>query len=125
MSSKSKVPTTRGTRYTDKQKAEIIDFVNKVNSEKGRGGQTIASKKFKISPITISSWLKKSGAKKTTGKKRSLPAKASKTSASKTSSTSSFGKKLAKLQSLNKQIERAEADLAKMKGEFDALKASL
>ncbi|MGB1128696.1 MAG: hypothetical protein ACPG4K_01500 [Haloferula sp.] len=120
MSSKSKKASSRGTRYTDKQKAEIVAFVNKVNSEKGRGGQSAASKKFKISPITISSWLKKSGAPKTAGKKRGRPA-----AASKTSSTASFGKKLAKLQSLNKQIERAEADLAKMKAEFEALKASL
>lgn len=122
MSTKPK-KSARGVRYSDKQKAEIIDFVNQVNNEKGRGGQAAASKKFKISPLTISSWLKKSGSKKTTKKaagKRGRPA-----GTSKTSTSAPIGKKLAKLQSLHNQIERTEADLAKLKVQFDTLKASL
>lgn len=137
MSTKQK-KTSRGKRYSDAEKAEIIDFVNKMNSEKGRGGQSAASKKFKISPLTISSWLKKSGApkkvtkkavKKATGKKRGRPVgstnKPKAATAATTSSTAPIGKKLAKLQSLHSQIERTETELASLKVQFDVLKASL
>ena len=129
MSTKAK-KTSRGKRYSDQEKAEIIDFVNKINSEKGRGGQSAASKKFKISPLTISSWLKKSGApkkakkapaRKAAAKKRG--ARAAKAPAS--TSSAPIGRKLAKLQSLYNKIERAESDLNNMKAEFEALKGSL
>jgi len=127
MSTKAK-KTTRGKRYTDKEKAEIIAFVNKINSEKGRGGQSEASKKFKISPLTISSWLKKSGAPKkakasskkvkAAGKKRVVRAAAAKSSAP-------IGRKLAQLQSLHNKIESKETELNALKAQFEALKSSL
>ncbi len=56
--SNSNINAAKGRRYTTKEKAEIIAFVDKVNAEKGRGGQSAASKKFKISPLTISSWIR-------------------------------------------------------------------
>ena len=114
MSTKKKVNTAKGRRYTTSEKADILAFVDKVNAQKGRGGQSAASKKFKISPLTISSWIR-SGvggvglSKMPAGGRISGP----------------IGKKLAKLQALHDQISRAENDLAKMKTQFNALKGSL
>lgn len=45
-------------RYNESEKQEILRFVQKVNSEKGRGGVTAAVKEFGISPITVNSWIK-------------------------------------------------------------------
>ena len=115
MSTKKKVNTAKGRRYTQAEKADILAYVDKVNAEKGRGGQSAASKKFKISPLTISSWIR-SGA----GGAGGLTISAS------TSSVSGpIGKKLAKLQALHDQITRSEKELSKLKGQFNALKSSL
>ena len=117
MSSKTKtsaVNAAKGRRYTAKEKAEILAFVDKVNEEKGRGGQSAASKKFKISPLTISSWNRSRGGSLV------LPA-----SLAGASPTGPIGKRLAKLQALHDQIARTEKDLAKLRSQFDALKSSL
>lgn len=47
----------KAKRYTDEQKKTILDFIE----AEGRGGQTKAVKKFKVTPATISAWKKKSG----------------------------------------------------------------
>lgn len=112
--SNSNVNAAKGRRYTAKEKAEIIAYVDKVNAEKGRGGQSAASKKFKISPLTISSWIR-SGAGRGSSASRS----------SSGSVVGPIGKKLAKLQELHDQIAKAEKELARMRAQFDALKASL
>jgi len=109
MSTKPSVNSAKGKRYTDKEKAEIVAFVEKVNAEKGRGGQSAASAKFKISQLTISSWLK-------SGKG---------TVSTKGGSKGGFGSKLAKLSALAGQIDKAEKELGKLKSQFDALKKSL
>jgi len=49
-------------RYTAAQKKKILDFVKEHDAKKGRGGQTAASKKFKVSALSIANWLKGSGA---------------------------------------------------------------
>jgi transposase-like protein len=111
--SNSNVNAAKGRRYTAKEKAEIIAFVDKVNAEKGRGGQSAASKKFKISPLTISSWIR-SGAG------------GGMSSAVGTASVAGpIGKKLSKLQALHDQIARSEKELSKLKAQFNALKAAL
>ena len=111
--SNSNVNAAKGRRYTTKEKAEIIAFVDKVNSEKGRGGQSAASKKYKISPLTISSWIR-SGI----GGGGSITAGAG-------SVAGPIGKKLSKLQALHDQIARAEKELGKLKSQFNALKSAL
>ena len=50
-----------GIRYTDKEKAEIVKFVRNYDRENKRGGQSAAVKKFGVSALTISNWLKKAG----------------------------------------------------------------
>lgn len=116
MSTKTNVNSAKGKRYTDKEKAEIIAFVEKVNAEKGRGGQSAASAKFGISQLTISSWLKSGGSKGSSGasiKVASGPGK------------KGLGSKLAKLASLASQIDKAEKELNKLKATFEGLKKSL
>lgn len=58
MASKKK---TKGKRYTAEEKQEILDFVSNHNATNGRGGASKASKKYSVSPLTISNWSKKAG----------------------------------------------------------------
>lgn len=57
-------------RYAAAKKQEIIDFVKDHNNTKGRGGQAAASKKFKVSQLSISNWLKGGAAPKKKGSKK-------------------------------------------------------
>lgn len=63
-----KSPST-GIRYTDAKKQEIVAFVAKYNAANGRGGQSAASAKYKVTPLTISGWLKSAGVKAPKAKK--------------------------------------------------------
>ena len=114
MTAKKKINTAKGRRYTKAEKATILAYVDKVNTTKGRGGQSEASKKFKISPLTIASWIR-SGAGTSTAVSLSPAGKAN----------GPIGKKLAQLQALHDQIIRTEKKLAKLKVQFNALKGSL
>ncbi len=106
--------SNKGKRYTDAEKQEVVDYVNEVNSAKGRGGQSAASKKFKISPLTISGWIKKSGSSASSGRGSSSAAVGG-----------SIAKKLAKLQDLHNEIGRKEKELDKLRSQFEGLKGSL
>lgn len=55
----------QGTRYTDDQKQAVLAYVAEVNAKKGRGGMSAAAKKFKITPLTVSTWITKFGGKAT------------------------------------------------------------
>lgn len=88
MSSKSKKAKSLGVRYTPEQKKEIVEFVQEYNEANGRGGQSAAVSKFKVTPITIGAWLKAAGVSKKKGKpakaaKAAKPAKAKKKAAKK------------------------------------------
>lgn len=61
MSTTTKKKTAQGVRYTDAQKKEVVDFALSYNAANGRGGQSKAASKFKISQITVASWLKAAG----------------------------------------------------------------
>lgn len=62
MSTTTKKTSTKGVRYTDEQKKEVIDFAVNYNAANGRGGQSKAAEKFGISQLTVASWLKAVGA---------------------------------------------------------------
>ncbi len=111
--SNSNINAAKGRRYSTKEKADIIAFVDKVNADKGRGGQSAASKKYKISPLTISSWI------------RSGVGGGVAVSAGSASVAGPIGKKLSQLQALHDQIARAEKELAKLKAQFNSLKSAL
>jgi hypothetical protein len=122
-------------RYSDKQKADVVAFVKKYNEENGRGGQSAAKKKFKISPISIANWLTaagedlpgKGGAKKTKtaakGKKGrgGRPKGSGKVKRGRkkgSGATSSLSEKLQRLAEIDREMQAMQA-------EFDKLKASL
>jgi len=119
MSTTSK-KTSKGKRYSAEEKGDIVAFVEKHNADNGRGGQSAASKKFGISQLTIASWLKSSGAPASTGAKRGR--KPGSVNAPK---GGSFSAKLGALSALATQIDKAEADLDKLKAKFKTLKAGL
>jgi len=52
-----KAATKKGKRYSDAEKAEILNFI----AQQGRGGASQAAKKYGISPLTLSNWKKASG----------------------------------------------------------------
>ena len=93
-----------GKRYSSAEKQEVVDFVNAYNSTNGRGGQSAAARKFNISILTISSWLKKSGVKVTKVVKSS---------------------KVAKLLEMSDRVRKAEVELDKLRAGYESLKASI
>lgn len=109
-----------GKRYTTEQKKEITDFVATYNAANGRGGQSKAAEKFKVSPLTVMAWLKASGGKAKVKKSISKVAKSPTASVS-----SAFDGKLASLLALSKEISKAEAALVKMNAQFKKMKAAL
>jgi len=100
---------SKARRYTVKEKEEILRFVETVNAKQGRGGQTSAVKKYGISALTISSWLRKQD---------SLPIRGK-------ASTNGTGGVIAKLAVLHAEITAKEKQLNALKAEFDRLKASI
>ena len=62
MSTKNKKSSATGVRYSDVQKKEVVDYVAQYNSANGRGGQSAAAAKFKVTPLTIATWIKSVGA---------------------------------------------------------------
>lgn len=109
MSTTTKKSAAKGKRYTDAEKKEIVTYVEKINSEKGRGGQSAAAKKFGISQLTISSWLKVANGG----------------SVSMKGARGGMNTKLSTLLTLGNEIEKAEKELNKMKAKFNSIKASL
>lgn len=100
-------------RYSQKEKDKVIAFVSNYNKKNKRGGQTAAAKEFGISPITIANWLKKSGAKKSSGARRGRKA-----AAKPKASVGNLSSVLARMQEIQTEIEA-------LQGEYEALKAKL
>lgn len=49
-----------GIRYSDAEKAKILDFIRNYDEKNGRGGKLQAFNKFKVSPLTLRSWIAES-----------------------------------------------------------------
>lgn len=94
-------------RYSDEEKKTILDFIE----AQGRGGQTKAVKKFKVTPATLSAWKKKAGG--------GGSVKTSSSGASKEL------KALAEMASLLKEISATEAKLVGLNKRYKILKKSL
>lgn len=105
MSKKSK---GKGKRYTDKEKSQVLAFVDKTNAAKGRGGITAAAAKFGVTPLTISNWMKKTGA--------STPS---------IRSGAHFSSNLRRLADLHEAIVKKETELNTLKREYTQLKKKL
>ena len=94
MSTKAKKASGTGIRYTDAQKKEVVDFVAQYNTANGRGGQSAAAAKYKVTPLTISAWIKAlGGGKAKKAAKASKPVKAAKSAKAAKAAKSSNGKK--------------------------------
>ena len=102
----AKKSVRQGKRYSDEQKKTVIDFLIAVNAKKGRGGLSAATKKFRISPLTISDWLRKSGLV------MPKPAKAAKAAKAAPVKRAVSAKVMA---AISNQIAKAEKGLAKLK----------
>jgi transposase-like protein len=121
----SKAPAKKvGRRYSAEERTEIVAFVKKHNADNGRGGQSAAVAKFKVSALTLSSWIKAGDIPSYLGKKRGRKP-GTKNKVADTSSGRSFAAKLKTLAALAEQIDRAESDLSKLKGKFQILKTGL
>jgi len=99
----------KAKRYSDAEKKEILDFI----SAQGRGGQTAAVKKYKVTAATISSWKKKMGGSST---------------ASSTKATASGSKERRALQQLDAilaEIEVTEKRLGQLQAKYAKAKAKL
>ncbi|HEX7260392.1 MAG TPA: hypothetical protein VF258_01125 [Luteolibacter sp.] len=144
MSNTTKKASTKGVRYTDSQKKEVVDFAVNYNAANGRGGQSKAAEKFGISQLTVASWLKAAGTptkatakasstakvagvKSSAGKgtKKAAPSVTKTVKASAPAVPGDISAKLNELLSLSKEIAGAEAQLAKLQARFSSLKASL
>ncbi|MCW1923072.1 hypothetical protein OKA05_10955 [Luteolibacter arcticus] len=114
MSSKSKnVPSSlRGKRYTLREKAEVLDFVDRYNAEHGRGGQTAATRKFQLSALSISSWRKQAS------QGRGIPYLPP-------SHNLPIGRAIAQMQELHERIVEQEQMIQRLKAQFNTLKTSL
>ena len=55
-------PPRSVVRYSPEKKAEILTFVRDYDETHGKGGQTMASKRFGVSTLSIWMWMK-AGAK--------------------------------------------------------------
>ena len=65
-------------RYSPEQKAEILTFVRDYDETHGKGGQTVASKRFGVSTLSIWTWMKASAKpKKRTVAKKAAPLESS------------------------------------------------
>jgi|TARA_B110000914_G_scaffold36799_1_gene29854 hypothetical protein len=95
----------KAKRYPTEQKKEILNFIKK----EGRGGQTKAVAKFKVTAATIASWKRKEGGSpvvSTKGGSKELRA-------------------VEELASLLKEIAATEGHLSKLKKAYKKSKAKL
>ncbi len=96
---------SRSYRYSFSEKREIFEYVDKINAERGKGGQAAAARHFNVSRLTIAYW--RCG--ESCGGAAAGPA----------------ATKLAQLQELHQRIANLERNLRQWRTEFDILKASL
>ena len=104
-------------RYDQKKKDEVVAFIKDYNEKNGRGGQSAAAKKFGITAITISNWLKKAGLKPAK-KKATTKKRAGRPRGSATSTGGSKSSVLGRMMKIQTQIESLQA-------EYEALKKQL
>ncbi len=111
MASRKKATAARARRYTLPEREKILKYVEEVNSQKGRGGQTAAVQKFGVSALTITSWMRKRPA---AGGDEVL-----------NSSSNGTGGTLAKLAAIHAAIVAKEKEIAALRVQFNKLKTSI
>ena len=99
----------KAKRYSAQEKQEILDFI----ASEGRGGQTKAVEKFKVTAATIASWKKKSSGASSSARSSKQP------------SASKELRAIQELASVLSEIERTEVQLAKLRKAYQKAKAKL
>lgn len=107
--SRKSVNAARGKRYSAKEKASIIAMVHEVNAERGRGGITAAAKQFKVSPLTISHWMRDAGVQSSPSRRLNL----------------NHPEIFRELADLHEQISAKQSELSELEARFNQLKAKL
>lgn len=110
MSAKSNFKS-KGKRYSESEKAKILSHVEQVNKTRGRGGITAAAKKFGVTALTISNWLR-----------ANEPLALSMRSANRNSNAADTLRRLA---DIHEEIAKRERELVPLRKEFEKLKRSL
>jgi len=118
MSTRKAAKGKKGKRYTPEEKQKVVEFVTQANQEKGRGGVAAAVKKFGISALTISAWIK-GGAAGAEG-----AAKPGRKGNSEVGS-SARAKLLGQLATLDKDIATRRKELNVLEAKFQRLKEQL
>ena len=93
-----------------------------MNAKKGRGGLSAATKKFGVSPLSLSNWIKKGGGSATGGKKGGAKAAGSGPGRRRTGGRDNALKELV---ALNREISRTRAQLDAAEAKFQKLKGAL
>ena len=109
--SRSRENAAKGRRYSLKEREEVLAFIEKVNAERGRGGQSAAIAKFNLAPLTVTKWVRYHGF-----------------SASKSDSITSdrsIESTIQKLKELQTRIENAEKELRRLRNQFQEMKGAL
>ena len=106
----SRKQKAKGKRYSEKERAQVLAFVDKTNAVKGRGGITAAAKKFGVTPLTISSWMKKVGQSSSSSRRRQ---------------NGDFSGSLRRLAELHEAIAVKETELTQLRREYSGLKKKL
>lgn len=104
----SEAKSSRSRHYSPAERAEVVAYVHKFNSEKGRGGQSAASRKFKVSKLTVTLWLKHAAQHGIVDGEADLT-----------------GLKLADMVLLHQRIRKTTKEIAKLRAKFDELKESI
>jgi len=104
-------------RYAAAEKQEIIGFVKDYNNTNGRGGQAAASKKFKVSQLSIATWLKGGGTSKRKASKKRASTK-------KGRAAESSGAK-GSVASVLKRMTAIQEKIAALSADYEALKKQI
>ena len=107
---KSEVNASKGKRYSPEERAQVLAVVHEVNAARGRGGVTAAAKKFGVSPLTISHWLRNAGIPNSSRSRRRGAGDA---------------EIFRQLADLHDQIATKQKELASLESQFNKLKARL
>ncbi|MFD0893734.1 hypothetical protein KBB96_09950 [Luteolibacter ambystomatis] len=109
--------SAKGKRYTPEEKQQIVDFVREANRDKGRGGVAAAVKKFAVSALTISSWVKAEGS--------TTPKSGKSAKAGVREGDGGRTKLLGQLFSLDQEIAMRRKELVALEAKFQKLKEQL
>lgn len=117
-------------KYDQSTKDEVVAFVTQYNADNGRGGQAAAAKKWDLNPITVTSWLKKAGAKPGRKKaKKVVAAKGKRAYAPRKTSAKKAGRRPrvatgGPSDALQRMIA-IQGEVASLQAEYEKLKGSL